>query len=222
MGIIETKDLTKVYLQGQTKIYGANRINISIQKGEFVALTGKSGSGKTTILNLIGGIDKPTEGRVYIGGTDIYNATPMQLAETRRRKLGFIFQSFNLIPVLSAKENIIMPTLLDAKEYDKAYFTELVKTLGVHDRLAHLPSELSGGQKQRVAIARALINKPEVLLADEPTGNLDKKSADEIMALLVKLHKMGNTILLVTHDENYADMCQKKLIISDGVVISER
>ncbi len=215
---ISTHNLTKKYQQGDTTIYAVDNANIAIEKGEFVAIMGKSGSGKTTLLNLLGGIDKPTSGEVFIEGIDIYAASKDDLAAIRRQKIGYIFQNFNLIPILTAKENILMPLLLDGKKCDDAYLNSLTDVLEISDRLSHLPSELSGGQKQRVAIARALINHPGIVLADEPTGNLDKKSADELMSLLEKVHQMGNTIIMVTHDENYASRCQRVLTISDGVV----
>ena len=219
MEIIRTENLIKTFRQGENIIYGANNVNIIIEKGEFTAITGKSGSGKTTFLNLIGGIDKPDSGKVMIDGVDIYSINNNELAKIRRQRIGYVFQSFNLIPILTAKENIIMPLLLDSKKCDEKYLEEIADVLEINDRLNHLPSELSGGQKQRVAIARALINKPGVILADEPTGNLDKKSADDIMLLLQKINELGNTVVLVTHDESYANMCKRRMIISDGEII---
>lgn len=186
------------------------------KKGEFVAIIGQSGSGKTTLLNLIGGIEHPTSGSVQIDGVDIHTIDDNTLAGIRRRKIGYIFQDFNLLPILTAKENIIMPLLLDSKKVDEDYLQSLVDLLGIKHRLKHLPSQLSGGQKQRVAIARALINHPSIILADEPTGNLDKKTADEIMNLLIEINRRGNTVLLVTHEERYADMCSRKIVLSDG------
>jgi putative ABC transport system ATP-binding protein len=218
MDVVVTSNLTKAYKQGDAEILAVNNANIRIQKGEFVSIIGKSGSGKTTLLNLIGGIDKPTSGTVEIDGVDIASVKDNQLAKIRRQKIGYVFQDFNLIPILTAEENIIMPALLDSRKADEAYLNELAGFLGLEYRLKHLPSELSGGQKQRVAIARALYNRPNLILADEPTGNLDKKSADEIIRLLFEVNKRGNTVLLVTHDQTYADMCQRKLMIEDGVI----
>lgn len=219
MGIVITKGLTKLYKQGDMTITAVNNANINIKKGDLVSIVGKSGSGKTTLLNLLGCIDKPTEGEIEIDGIKIATASSEELAKIKRQKIGYIFQNFNLIPILTAEENIIMPALLDSKQPDKDYFNEIVELLGIQDRLKHLPSELSGGQKQKVAIARALINRPCIILADEPTGNLDKKSADEIIELLLEVNRRGNTVLLVTHDEKYADMCTKKFMIEDGELI---
>jgi len=219
MGIIKTENLTRTFKQGETIIYGANDINFTIGKGDFVAITGKSGSGKTTFLNLIGGIDKPNSGKVIINGVDIYSINNDELAKVRRRHIGYVFQNFNLIPILTAKENIIMPLLLDSKKCDEEHLKGITDVLEINDRLNHLPSELSGGQKQRVAIARALINQPEIILADEPTGNLDKKSADELMLLFQKINELGNTIVMVTHDENYAVACKRRMTISDGKIV---
>jgi ABC-type lipoprotein export system ATPase subunit len=191
--------------------------NIEIGQGEFVAIVGSSGSGKTTLLNLIGCIDRPTFGAIVVDGIDVTEASNAgRLPAIRRRKIGHIFQDFNLLPILTAKENIVLPALLDSRKVDEDYLHTLAGLLGIKDRLGHLPSELSGGQKQRVAIARALINHPAILLADEPTGNLDRKSADEIMGLLKEVNRQGRTILLVTHNEKYADMCDRKIGIEDG------
>lgn len=218
MAVIKTEKLIKTFKQGAAQIYGTKNISIAINKGEFVAITGKSGSGKTTLLNLLGGIDRPDSGSVYIDGTEIYSVDNDELAKIRRQRIGFVFQNFNLIPILTAKENIIMPLLLDSKKLDEEYFKKITNILGIEDRLNHLPSELSGGQKQRVAIARALINKPDVILADEPTGNLDKKSTEELIKLFVKLNEIGNTIVMVTHDESLANLCKRRIKISDGII----
>ena len=202
--------MTKVFRQGDEDIYAVDHVSFTVAPGEMVAIVGQSGSGKTTLLNLIGGIEHPTSGSVEVGGVDICSSG------IRRRKLGYIFQDFNLIPILTAEENIIMPMLLDGKKPDKTKLRELSGFLGIENRLKHLPSELSGGQRQRVAIARALINDPVILLADEPTGNLDKKAADEIMELLLAVNRRGNTVLLVTHEQRYADLCGRKIEISGG------
>lgn len=219
MSVIRTNNLTKIYHQGDTIINASKNINIIVEAGEMVAVTGKSGSGKTTLLNLLGAIDKPSSGTVFINDSNIYSSDDNELAIIRRRKIGFIFQNYNLIPILNAKENIIMPVLLDSRKLDQEYFQELTETLEIEDRLKNLPSELSGGQKQRIAIARALINRPSIILADEPTGNLDKKTADEIISLLISIHKKGHTIILVTHEEKYTDMCTRRIHISDGEII---
>lgn len=220
MPIVEVCNLTKKYFQGETEVFAANNVSFTIEKGEFVSISGQSGSGKTTILNLIGGIDTPTSGTIMIDGEDIYAVDNEALAKIRRQKIGFVFQGFNLIPILSAKENIVMPLLLDQKSVDENHLKEITEVLGITTRLQHLPSELSGGQQQRVAIARALINKPSIILADEPTGNLDKANSDEIMCLFKKLNDMGNTIILVTHDEKYAKLSTRNLNICDGKIVN--
>lgn len=219
MNIVEVRNLSKIFIQGETEIKAVDNMSFDIAEGELLAITGQSGSGKTTLMNLIGGIEKPTNGQIIIDGIDICQADERELARLRRQKIGYVFQDFNLIPILSVEENIIMPLLLDSKKMDKDRFHEIVGFLGLENRLNHLPSQLSGGQKQRVAIARALINNPGIILADEPTGNLDRKMADEIMQLLIDLNSTGITILLVTHEERYASMCQRKLIISDGCLL---
>ena len=219
MEIIRIENLIKTFKQGETIIYGANNVNITIRKGEFITITGKSGSGKTTLLNLIGGIDKPDSGKVIIDGVDIYSINNDELAKVRRKRIGYVFQSYNLMPILTAKENIIMPLLLDSKKCDEKHLGKIANILEINDRFDHLPSELSGGQKQRVAIARALINQPGIILADEPTGNLDKKSADALMLLFQKINELGNTIVMVTHDESYANACKRRMIISDGEIV---
>lgn len=221
MNIITTKNLTKVYRQGENSIFAAKDVNISIKEGEMIAIVGKSGSGKTTLLNMLGGIDTPSSGSVFLDSVDMYATSDEELAAIRRQKIGYIFQNFNLIPILNAKENILMPMLLDSKKPDNEYLKEVTDILDIGNRLSHLPSELSGGQQQRVAIARALINHPKIVFADEPTGNLDKASADDIMQLLKEINLSGNTVVMVTHDEKYADMCQRKILISDGEILEE-
>jgi putative ABC transport system ATP-binding protein len=219
MTIVSTQFLTRKYKQGQFEIKAVDNASIDIKQGEFVAIVGNSGSGKTTLLNLIGCVDKPTDGTIIIDNINVTEPNnTKKLPAIRRQKIGYIFQDFNLLPILTAKENIIMPVLLNSQKVDEDYLEKLAELLGITNRLGHLPSELSGGQKQRVAIARALINHPSILLADEPTGNLDKKSADDIMALLIKINKQGNTILLVTHNEKYADMCDRIIRIEDGIL----
>lgn len=219
MNAVTVKNLSKVFRQGDESIRAVDNISFTVAPGELVAIVGQSGSGKTTLLNLIGGIEHPSSGSVEVGGVNVCIADDETLSKIRRKKIGYIFQDFNLIPILTAEENIIMPLLLDGKRPDKARLRELASFLGIEKRLKHLPGELSGGQRQRVAIARALINNPVILLADEPTGNLDKKAADEIMELLLAVNRRGNTVLLVTHEQRYADMCGRKIELCDGKII---
>ena len=221
MDIIKCENLTRVYRQGTSSVIAVNDVNLTVQTGEMVAITGKSGSGKTTLLRLLAGIDKPTTGTVFFNGVDMYAGTDAIIAAIRRKGIGLIFQNYNLLPFLTAKENILLPLVFDNKKPDAGYFFELVEALGIADRIGHLPSELSGGQQQRVAIARALINRPDVVLADEPTGNLDSKSADDIIRVLAEINGRGYTVAMVTHEKKYAEMCKRILTISDGVV-SER
>jgi len=217
MTVLSMQSVSKQYMQGESKIQAVYNACFNVEKGEFVAIVGSSGSGKTTLLNLIGCIDEPTDGKIVIDGIDVTEPKNTEkLPMLRRQKIGFIFQDFNLLPILTAKENIILPLLLDSQPVDENYFDELTELLDIKNRLHHLPSEMSGGQKQRVAIARALINRPAIILADEPTGNLNKNSADAIMALLEMVNKQGNTVILVTHNENYANMCGRKIHIEDG------
>ena len=208
--------LTKVYKQGDDHIFAVNKASFTVKKGEFVALVGQSGSGKTTLLNMIGCIDRPTSGRVLLEEKDLTAMEDEALARVRRRRIGHVYQDFRLLEMLTAEENIRMPCLLDTRPADEKRLRALAKLLGVDQRLRHLPRELSGGQRQRVAIARALINDPALLLADEPTGNLDRRSADDTMELLRELNRQGCTILLVTHEERYADMCARKIRMTDG------
>ncbi|WP_244835104.1 ABC transporter ATP-binding protein [Clostridium sp. BJN0001] len=220
MNIIKTENLCKIYGKKENKVVAIDNINIEVNKGEFLAIIGESGSGKSTLLHQIGGVDKPTSGKVIIDGVDIYGLNDTKLAIFRRRKIGFIFQSFNLIPVLSVEENIKLPALLDRKKVDKDYFNDIVKTLKIDDRLNHLPSELSGGQMQRTAIARALINKPAIVLADEPTGNLDSETSREIVEMLkVSSKKYNQTIVIITHDLSIAEDADRVIKIKDGKVM---
>lgn len=219
MNAVTVKNLSKVFRQGDESIRAVDNISFTVAPGELVAIVGQSGSGKTTLLNLIGGIEHPSSGSVEVGGMNVCTADDETLSKIRRKKIGYIFQDFNLIPILTAEENIIMPLLLDGKRPDKARLRELASFLGIERRLKHLPGELSGGQRQRVAIARALIDNPVILLADEPTGNLDKKAADEIMELLLAVNRRRNTVLLVTHEQRYADMCGRKIKLYDGKII---
>ncbi len=220
MVVIKTEELSKIYGKQNNKVVALDRVSIEVEKGEFVAVIGASGSGKSTLLHQIGGVDRPTSGKVIIDNEDIYKLNESNLAVFRRRKIGFVFQSFNLIPVLSVEENIKMPVLLDYKKVDEEYFRDLVKTIGIDDRLNHLPSELSGGQMQRVAIARALINKPAIILADEPTGNLDSETSKEIIELLkYSVRKYNQTAIIITHDLNIAENADRIIKIKDGKVV---
>ncbi|MCG7378679.1 ABC transporter ATP-binding protein [Paenibacillus sp. ACRSA] len=219
MEILKTVDLTKTYGSADTKVEALKRVNFSVKQGEFVAIVGASGSGKSSLLHLLGGVDQPTSGQVIIDGTDIYSKNETELALFRRRKIGFIFQSYNLIPVLTAEENIHLPMLLENKKVDKTYASELMDILGLTDRKHHLPSEMSGGQQQRTAIGRALINKPSIILADEPSGNLDSRSSKEIMELLTySVKKYHQTLIMITHDLNIAKTADRVVTIKDGVL----
>ncbi|WP_142413832.1 ABC transporter ATP-binding protein [Hathewaya massiliensis] len=219
MELLKIENLCKSYGKGDIKVDALRDINLTINKGEFVAIVGPSGSGKSTLLHLIGGVDRPTSGKVILDGTDIYGLKEKELAILRRRKIGFIFQFYNLIPVLTAEENIEMPILLDNKKPDKAYMEELLDILGIKERKDHLPSELSGGQQQRVSIGRALANKPSLILADEPTGNLDSKNSKEIIELLrYSIKRYNQTLVLITHDLNIAKMADRVITITDGKV----
>lgn len=219
MAILETKDLRKIYGSGENEVRALDGVSISIEEGEFVAVVGTSGSGKSTLLHLISGLDKPSSGSLTYDGKDIYSYSDKELSAFRRKRIGFIFQQFNLLPVLTAKENIIMPLLLDKQKPDEAYLKQLTELLGIQGRLEHLPHELSGGQQQRVAIARALIAKPDVIFADEPTGNLDSKSGGEVVELLQNVwKKMGKALVVITHDSRIARMAERQFQIVDGVL----
>ena len=219
MNVLECDNLTKVYHQGENIISAVKTCNLTVEEGEFVAIVGTSGSGKSTLLQLCGGLDVPSGGTVYINGRDIYKLKSEELAEYRRKHIGFIFQNYNLIPVFTALENIIMPSLLDGRKLSYPHINELLEILGIADRIHHLPHELSDGQQQRVAVARALINYPSLMLADEPTGNLDKNSAKELMELLLKTKEVQHqTLIMVTHDDNIAAMADKIYRMDDGVL----
>lgn len=222
MSLIEVKNLSKVYGSGEAEVTALKNIDLNIEQGEFVAIVGPSGSGKSTLLHLLGGVDKPTSGEVIIKGESIYKLKEKELAILRRRKLGFVFQFFNLIPVLTAEENIEMPVLLDNGKIDKNYMNELLKLLGLEERRNHHPSELSGGQQQRVSIGRALANKPSIILADEPTGNLDSKNSKEVLELLKYCAKKYNqTLILITHDINIAKSADRVITIEDGEITTD-
>lgn len=223
MEILKVENLTKVYGKGENKVEALKNINLSVNKGEFAAIVGASGSGKSTLLHLLGGLDRPTAGKVIIEGENIYDYKENRLAVFRRRKIGFVFQFFNLIPVLDVEENISLPALLDNDRVDEEYLGEIIKLLGLEERKNHLPSELSGGQQQRVSIGRALLNKPSIVLADEPTGNLDSKNSKEVIELLKYTAKKYNqTLVLITHDINIASMADRVITIEDGHIISDK
>ena len=217
---IEAKELSKIYGSGENRVVALDKVNLEIASSDFISIMGPSGSGKSTLLHLLSGLDKPTSGSLTYGGKDIYSFNDRELSAFRRQRIGFIFQQFNLLPVLTAKENIIMPMLLDKKQPDEAYLKQLTELLGIRERLTHLPHELSGGQQQRVAIARALIGKPEILFADEPTGNLDSKTGAEIMKLLREINQgTGQTIIMVTHSMEAAGSSTRMLTVQDGLIL---
>lgn len=222
MIILRTQELAKTYGFKETAVKALKTTNLEIQQGEFVAVVGPSGSGKSTLLHLLAGLDKPSAGTVFIDDKDIYSLNENQLSKFRRQKIGFVFQAFNLIPILSAEENIKLPLLMDGKKVDKEYINGLMEVLDIIERRKHLPSELSGGQQQRVSIARALANKPAIIFADEPTGNLDSKNSKEVMELLTStIKKYNQTLIVITHDSNIAAMADRVISISDGVIDNE-
>lgn len=222
MSILKVENLTKIYGNKDTKTVALDNVSFSVEKGEFVAIIGPSGSGKSTLLHLIGGVDRPTSGKVYIDSKDIYSLNNDALAIFRRRQVGLIYQFYNLIPILNVKENITLPCDLDGKTVDSKRLNDLISTLGLSDRIEHLPNQLSGGQQQRVSIGRALINNPAIILADEPTGNLDSKSSRQIMDLLrLSNSKYNQTLIVITHDENIALEADRVISISDGKIIKD-
>lgn len=222
MEILKVENLVKTYGKGETKINAVDDISFTINKEEFVAIVGASGSGKSTLLHLIGGVDRPTSGKVYIDGKDIYALNNDNLAIFRRRQIGLIYQFYNLIPILNVEENITLPCDLDGCEIDKKRLQEMLKTLGLENRRTHLPNQLSGGQQQRVSIGRAMINNPAIMLADEPTGNLDSKASEEIIALLKLSNKKFNqTVIIITHDLEIAKEAERVITIEDGKIIKD-
>ncbi len=222
MEILKVENLSKVYGKGETKIKAVDDISFTVEKGDFVAIVGASGSGKSTLLHLLGGVDRPTKGKVFIDGIDIYAMNNDALAIFRRRQVGLIYQFYNLIPILNVEENITLPAKLDGQNVDNMYLKDLLETLGLENRKKHLPNELSGGQQQRVSIGRAIINNPALVLADEPTGNLDSKASDEIISLLKKSNeKYNQTIIVITHDLEIAAMANRIITIEDGKIISD-
>lgn len=222
MEILRVENLSKIYGKGENKVVALDNISFSVEKGEFVAIVGASGSGKSTLLHLIGGVDRPTKGKVFIDGKNIYEMNDDKLAIFRRRQVGIVYQFYNLIPILNVEENITLPLELDNRDVDKKALKELLELLGLENRSKHLPNELSGGQQQRVSIGRALITNPAIILADEPTGNLDSKSSDEIVALLKKSNKEYNqTIIMITHNMEIAKEADRIIKIEDGKIVEE-
>lgn len=222
MEILKVEQLCKNYGRGDTLVKALDNVSFSVEKGEFVAIVGASGSGKSTLLHILGGVDRPTSGKVYVDGEDIYQLDENNLAIFRRRQVGLIYQFYNLIPILNVKENITLPILLDNKKVDEDYLKEIIETLALENRIGHLPNELSGGQQQRVSIGRALMNRPALLLADEPTGNLDSKASREIVELLkISNRKYNQTIIMITHDHNLALNANRIITIDDGKIISD-
>lgn len=217
MNILEVKNLSKIYGKDETKVVALDNVSFSVKQGEFVAIIGPSGSGKSTLLHILGGVDVPTKGSVIINGTDISTLDETNLAIFRRRQIGLIYQFYNLIPILTVEENLTLPLLLDGRKPNQKIIDSLVKTLGLENRLKHLPSQLSGGQQQRVSIGRALMNNPALMLADEPTGNLDSENTKEIISLLKKFNKENNqTLIVITHDERIALVADRVIAIEDG------
>ena len=222
MEILKVEHLVKKYGKGDNVVNAVNDISFTVEKGEFVAIVGASGSGKSTLLHLLGRVDRPTSGRVYIDGKDIYSLNNDNLAIFRRRQIGIIYQFYNLIPILNVKENITLPCDLDGQKIEKERLDELVKTLGLENRVNHLPNQLSGGQQQRVSIGRAMINNPAIMLADEPTGNLDSKASEEIVSLLKLSNKKYNqTVIIITHDMEIAKQAERVITIEDGKIIKD-
>ncbi|MGF7143781.1 putative ABC transport system ATP-binding protein [Anaerotaenia torta] len=220
MSILKTTELKKYYGGSETTVRALDGVNLSVENGEFVAIVGTSGSGKSTLLHMLGGLDRPTDGSVSVDGKEIFSLKDEELTIFRRRKIGFVFQSFNLVPVLNVYENIVLPIQLDGNEPDEGYVTQIVQTLGLETKLQNLPNQLSGGQQQRVAIARALAAKPAIILADEPTGNLDSKTSQDVIGLLkVTGEKFRQTIVMITHNEELAQMADRIVRIEDGKII---
>ena len=221
MTILQTKDLRKIYGAGETEVRALDGVDLTVEKGEFVAVVGTSGSGKSTLLHMLGGLDRPTSGSVTVDGREIFSLKDEALTIFRRRKIGFVFQNYNLVPVLNVYENIVLPIQLDGKEPDQGYLDQIIATLGLEKKLQSLPNNLSGGQQQRVAIARALAAKPAILLADEPTGNLDSKTSQDVMGLLkVTSQRFAQTIVMITHNEEIAQMADRIVRIEDGRIVT--
>ncbi len=218
--ILETKDLKKYYGNGETSVHALDGVDLTVKNGEFVAIVGTSGSGKSTLLHMLGGLDRPTSGKVTVDGKDIFLLKDEELTIFRRRKIGFVFQNYNLVPVLNVYENIVLPIQLDGNQLDTNYVDQIIKTLGLESKLNNLPNNLSGGQQQRVAIARALAAKPAIILADEPTGNLDSKTSQDVLGLLkVTSEKFSQTIVMITHNEEIAQLADRIIHIEDGKIV---
>lgn len=223
MELLRTKYLTKTYGVKETEVKALKPTDLTIEKGEFTAIVGPSGSGKSTLLHLLAGLDKPSAGQVFINDIDIYSMSERALSRFRRRNIGFIFQFFNLIPILSVEENIKLPLLMDGKKIDEAYINEIMKTLDIKNRKNHLPGEISGGQQQRTSIARALANKPSIIFADEPTGNLDSKNSSEVLDLLtMSIKKYNQTLVMITHDSSIASRADRVITIADGEIVNDK
>ncbi len=222
MEILKVENVTKIYGKGNTAVKALDKVSLSVEKGEFIAVVGPSGSGKSTLLHIIGGVDNPTSGKVYINNTDVFSLNENNLVIFRRRNIGLVYQFYNLIPVLNVEENILLPLLLDGRKEDRNHLNNLLSTLNLSDRARHLPNQLSGGQQQRVSIGRALINNPALVLADEPTGNLDSKNSAEIIELLQYYNKTYNqTLIIITHDERIALQADRIISIEDGRIVSD-
>ena len=220
MSILETRNLRKIYGSGDTEVRALDGVNLSVDSGEFVAIVGTSGSGKSTLLHMLGGLDRPTSGSVIVDGKDIFSLRDEALTIFRRRKIGFVFQSYNLVPMLNARENIVLPIQLDGRQVDEDFLDKIVNTLGLEKKLGSLPSQLSGGQQQRVAIARALAAAPAIILADEPTGNLDSRTSQDVLSLLkVTSQKFTQTIVMITHNEEIAQTADRIIRIEDGRIV---
>ena len=221
MTILETQGLTKIYGSGETAVHALRGVDLAVENGEFVAIVGTSGSGKSTLLHMLGGLDRPTAGKVLVDGQDIFALKDEALTIFRRRRVGFVFQSYNLVPMLSVYENIVLPIQLDGAKVDEDYVSEVIRTLGLSDRLHSLPNQLSGGQQQRVAIARALATKPAIVLADEPTGNLDSKTSQDVLGLMkVTSQRFGQTMVMITHNEEIAQLAGRVVRVEDGRVVT--
>lgn len=223
MKILKTEDLKKYYGNKENEVHALNGVNFYVEEGEFVSIVGTSGSGKSTLLHMLGGLDRPTSGKVFVDGKDIFSLKDEALTIFRRRKIGFVFQSYNLVPVLDVYENIVLPIELDGNKVDKGYVNELIEILGIGEKLQNLPGQLSGGQQQRVAIARALAAKPAIVLADEPTGNLDSRTSQDVLGLLkVTGEKFGQTIVMITHNPDLAQLADRIVRIEDGMILNRK
>lgn len=223
MAVLKAENLIKIYGKGENQVKALNGVSLSVEKGEFVAVVGTSGSGKSTLLHMLGGLDRPDSGKVYIEDKDIFAVKEEELTIFRRRKIGFVFQSYNLVPVLSVYENVVLPVELDGKKADRAFVNDILDTLGIREKAANLPGQLSGGQQQRAAIARALAAKPAILLCDEPTGNLDSRTSQDVLGLLkISGQKFSQTIVMITHNEEIAQMADRIIRIEDGRILASR